>query len=154
LQPRLAVAQQAVRLALLALKLPGRYQRRGSTILDVAHNVEAAQVLADNLRRDPVSGATHLVLGMYADKPVEGVCAALAPLVRSAHFGGLPPPRGLDAAALQRRAAAAGLEGRAWDSVEQAYAEASKLAAPQDRILVCGSFMTVAAVSALLEPRP
>jgi len=87
---------------------------------------------------------------MLADKPVEGVCAVLAPVVQGAVFGGLPPPRGLDAAALRQRAAAAGLHGQLRDSVEKAYRAAQSLAGPDDRILVCGSFLTVAAVANLL----
>ncbi|MDR3415634.1 MAG: bifunctional tetrahydrofolate synthase/dihydrofolate synthase [Nevskia sp.] len=149
LQPRLPVGEEAVRRALAVLALPGRYQRIGNTILDVAHNVESAEVLADNLRSESGPGATLLVLGMLADKPVEQVCAVLAPLVREAQFGGLPLPRGLDGPSLQQCAARAGLAGRAWHSVEQAYRAAQALAGPQDRIVVCGSFLTVAAVAAL-----
>jgi dihydrofolate synthase/folylpolyglutamate synthase len=150
LQPLRAVSEAAIRAALPALRLPGRYQHRGDTILDVAHNVESAAVLADNLRRDPVAGKTWLVLGMLSDKPVEGVCALLAPLVAGAVFGGLPPPRGLDAETLRRRAAAGGLAGEAAVDVAQACRRARELAAPGDRIVVCGSFLTVAAVAGLL----
>ena len=150
LQPRLAVSEAALRAALPALVLAGRYQRVGNTILDVAHNVESAEVLADNLRRERAAGATWLVLGMLADKPVEQVCAVLAPLLRGVVFGGLPPPRGLSASALQHRAAAAGLNGQAADGVADAYRLALSLAAADDRILVCGSFLTVAAVADLL----
>jgi len=154
LQALRPVGEAAIRAALPALRLPGRYQRSGNTILDVAHNVESAAVLADNLRRDPPknggTGKTWLVLGMLSDKPVEGVCALLAPLVAGAVCGGLPPPRGLDAQALRSRAAAGGLQGEAAATVEQAYRRAQQLAGPGDRIVVCGSFLTVAAVAGLL----
>jgi len=150
LQPQRPVSEAAIRTALPALVLPGRYQRCGNTLLDVAHNVESAEVLGDNLRSDGLAGKTWLVLAMLADKPVEGVCAQLAPLVRGAVFAGLPPPRGLEAAALQRRAASVGLNGQVEDSVEQAYRTAQSLAGPDERILVCGSFLTVAAVANLL----
>ena len=151
LQPQLAQNEGAIRAALPALILPGRYQRLGNTILDVAHNVESAEVLADNLRGERGPGRTWLVLGMLADKPVEQVCAVLAPLVQGAVFGGLPPPRGLDAAALQQRAASAGLNGQTADGIADAYRMARSLAGPDDRILVCGSFLTVAAVASLLS---
>ena len=151
LQPRLAVIEAAIRAALSVLVLPGRYQRLGNTILDVAHNVESAEVLADNLRGELAPGKTWLVLGMLADKPVEQVCAVLAPLVQGAVFGGLPPPRGLDAKALQQRAATTGLKGQAVDGIADAYRMAQSLAGPDDRILVCGSFLTVAAVASLLS---
>ncbi len=151
LQPRLAVTEAAIRSALPALSLSGRYQRLGNTILDVAHNIESAEVLADNLRNERGPGKTWLVLGMLADKPVEAVCAVLAPLVQGALFGSLPPPRGLDAATLQQRAASAGLNGQAMDGIADAYRMAQSLAGPDDRILVCGSFLTVAAVASLIS---
>ncbi len=150
LQAQRPVSEAAIRSALPALVLRGRYERRGNTILDVAHNVESAEVLADNLRGESGAGKTWLVLGMLADKPVEAVCAVLAPLVQAAVFAGLPPPRGLDAAALQQRAAAAGLRGALRDDVVQAYRAAQALAGPDDRIVVCGSFLTVEAVANLL----
>ncbi len=151
LQPRLAVTEAAIRTALPSLSLSGRYQRLGNTILDVAHNIESAEVLADNLRSERGPGKTWLVLGMLADKPVEAVCAVLTPLVQGALFGSLPPPRGLDAVTLQQRAANAGLNGQALDGIADAYRLAQSLAGPDDRILVCGSFLTVAAVASLLS---
>ncbi|MFI4980104.1 MAG: bifunctional tetrahydrofolate synthase/dihydrofolate synthase [Nevskiales bacterium] len=150
LQPLLPVSEAAIRAALPTMVLAGRYQRLGNTILDVAHNVESAEVLADNLRGEGGTGGTWLVLGMLADKPVEAVCAVLAPLVQGAVFGGLPPPRGLDGEALQQRAATAGLNGQAVSGIAEAYRMAQSLSGPDDRILVCGSFLTVAAVASLL----
>ncbi len=143
------IAEAAVRSALPALSLAGRFQRMGNTILDVAHNVESAAVLADNLRAGGAEGKTWLVLGMLSDKPVEGVCGLLAPLVQGAYFGGLPPPRGLSAAELRRRALQGGLDGEPADTVAQAYRLARARAGSGDRIVVCGSFLTVAAVAEL-----
>src|SRR5581483_5586924 len=151
LQALRPVPETAIREALPALRLAGRFQQLGNTILDVAHNVESAAVLADNLRRQGTGGNTWLVLGMFADKPVEGVCALLAPLVQGAYFGTLPPPRGLSAAGLRRRAARGGLAGEAAGTVAEAYRLALARAASGDRIVVCGSFLTVAAVAELLR---
>ncbi|HUS24669.1 MAG TPA: bifunctional folylpolyglutamate synthase/dihydrofolate synthase, partial [Candidatus Binatia bacterium] len=74
LQPLLPVPETAIRAGLRRLHLRGRFERRGNLIFDVAHNVEAAQVLADNLAAARV-GRIHVVLGMLSDKPVEGFCA-------------------------------------------------------------------------------
>ncbi len=148
---RLPVAKDAIDTALKALRLQGRYETLGPVILDVAHNVESAIVLADNLRADAAPGRRWLVLGMFADKPVEGVCAVLAPRVAGACFGRLPPPRGLSDDELARRAASAGLIGEACGTIEQAFRRAQTLAAPEDCILVCGSFLTVADVARLLD---
>lgn len=147
LQSLRPVAEAAIVAALPVLRLAGRFQHVGNTILDVAHNVESAAVLADNLRGEAAAGSTWLVLGMLSDKPVEGVCALLAPLVQGAVFGGLPPPRGLDAAALRDRARQGGLDGEVAGTVAEAYALARARAGSGDRIVVCGSFLTVAAVA-------
>lgn len=151
LQPLRPVDEAAIHRALPRLQLPGRFERRGRVILDVAHNAEAAAVLAERLRTLPGPGRAWLVLGMLSDKPVEAVCAALAPCVVGAIFAGLPPPRGIPAPELQRRAAAAGLSGLAANDPAAALALAMTLAAPEDFIVVCGSFLTVADVAARLE---
>lgn len=149
LQARLPVPQQAIRSALPALRLPGRYERLGDCIFDVAHNVEAAQILAQNLQSDmrdgTIKGRILLVLGMLRDKPVEAFCRELAPLVDRAFFAGLPPPRGLDSAELTARAARSSLSGPGLSNVAQALAAARLELQPGDRIVVTGSFLTVAA---------
>ncbi|MGH8443513.1 MAG: bifunctional tetrahydrofolate synthase/dihydrofolate synthase, partial [Nevskiaceae bacterium] len=70
LQRKLAVREAAVRAGLVRLHLRGRFERHGNVVLDVAHNVEAARVLADNLRSFD-SGGCRFVIGMLSDKPVE-----------------------------------------------------------------------------------
>ncbi|MDB5985861.1 MAG: bifunctional tetrahydrofolate synthase/dihydrofolate synthase, partial [Nevskia sp.] len=121
----------------------------GRLILDVAHNAEAAAVLADNLRADGYAGRVVLALGMLADKPVSAVCAALAPLVRAAFFGSLPPPRGLDSERLRALAFEGGMVGVAAGSIEDAFEQAWRVAGPDDIVLVCGSFLSVAAIAKL-----
>lgn len=150
---RLPVSGAAIRRALPAFKLRGRFERIGNVILDVAHNLESAEVLAHNLHAAPVPGHTRLVLAMFADKPVEAVCRALAPEVDDGYVAPLPPPRGLDAAALAQAAAAAGMNVTVAESVEAAFRAARSHTGPGDRIVVCGSFLTVAAAARLLDER-
>jgi dihydrofolate synthase/folylpolyglutamate synthase len=148
LQPKLPVPESAIRAALPELRLPGRFERHGQVTLDVAHNVEAAQVLVENLQADSIEGRIHLVLGMLRDKPVESFCRVLQPLVSSASLAALPPPRGLSAEELSERARVGGIEGDRFPSVDAALAHARSLARPADRVLVTGSFLTVAAACA------
>ncbi|HUS24371.1 MAG TPA: bifunctional folylpolyglutamate synthase/dihydrofolate synthase, partial [Candidatus Binatia bacterium] len=115
----------------------------GNLIFDVAHNVEAAQVLADNLAAARV-GRIHVVLGMLSDKPVEGFCAAIAPHALHFHAASLPPPRGLDARALVSRATGAGVPLTPYADVAGAL-DAARAAAAGTPVLACGSFLTVAA---------
>ncbi|HUS24541.1 MAG TPA: bifunctional tetrahydrofolate synthase/dihydrofolate synthase [Candidatus Binatia bacterium] len=147
LQPLLPVQPEAIRAALPLLRLPGRFQREGRLILDVAHNTEAAAVLADNLRALLPSGRIWLVLGMLADKPVESFARQLAPLVHHAFLAGLPGPRGLSAGELAARSREVGWDAEQCGDVAEALARARAQADDQDWIVVTGSFLTVAAAA-------
>lgn len=145
LQARLPVKHSAIEAGLRGLTLQGRYQRCDGLILDVAHNLESATVLAAQLRAEPCTGRTWLVLGMLADKPVAAVCKVLAAVVDAAWCAGLPPPRGLGGEPLARIAQQSGLIAHPAGTVRDAIAAARAAAEPGDRIVVCGSFLTVAA---------
>jgi len=77
------LARDALIAALDAPPPAGRFQRIGSRpqwLLDVAHNPQAAAVLAERCRLLPAVTETTLVLGLLADKSVDGVVEALASL--------------------------------------------------------------------------
>ena len=98
LRSSLAVPQQAVRIGLSQVELPGRLQilpGMPSIVLDVAHNPHAAGALAQGLDAMPPVPSTHAVLGMYADKDAEGVIRHLASRVTHWHCVTLDGPRGL-----------------------------------------------------------
>lgn len=148
---RVAVDEPALRRALPRLSLPGRCQTHGRYLLDVSHNAEAAEVLASEIARRFPGQSVHLVLGMLSDKPVADYARALAPRVISTHFAGLPPPRGLAAWRLSELAAPAGLSGSLHDDVASALADAETRAPAETPIVVCGSFLTVAAALQVLQ---
>jgi len=148
---RLPVNEAAIRQGLMAARVPGRFQRIAQApevILDVAHNPEAARVLAATLRAQPVSGRTLAVVGMLADKDAAGVFAALHEAIDAWWTCTPDSPRARDAAALaialQAHAGSAPI--RVQPDVRRALAEARSAAREGDRILVFGSFYTVAAV--------
>jgi dihydrofolate synthase/folylpolyglutamate synthase len=132
------------------LRLPGRFERRGSVVLDVAHNVEAARVLAHNLRT-LARGGFSVVMGMLSDKPVEGFAAELAPLAAKFYAAGLPPPRGLPAGQLAARLAGTGRPVATFADVGEAFSAAQAESAPGELVVACGSFLTVAAVAERLH---
>ncbi len=149
LRERLPVAMQDVRRGLAEVALPGRFQvlpGRPQVVLDVAHNPEAAAVLAANLGESGYAPETIAVLGMLKDKDIEGVVRAMAPRITRWHLATLPGPRGADASLL----ASVFLELKIQtptaehDSVAQALAVARKEAGENDKIIVFGSFLTVA----------
>jgi dihydrofolate synthase/folylpolyglutamate synthase len=73
--------RDAMNRALAAVRLPGRFQRAGEWIFDVAHNPAGAQVLAAALAARPVPRPLTAVLGVLKDKDWYGIIDALAPLV-------------------------------------------------------------------------
>lgn len=141
LQARLPVSETAIRSALPRLQLPGRFERRGRVIFDVAHNAEAAQALAAHLGSQRVL----LVLGMLSDKPVEDFCRALAAHVDRALLCSLSGPRGLSAQNLHRRCHHLFTHCEMHDDIPTAVRHAHALLQPNQSVLVCGSFLTVAA---------
>lgn len=153
---RLPVPQQAVRVGLAQVALPGRFQilpGQPTIILDVAHNPHAAAVLADNLGNMGFHPYTYAVFGMLSDKDVAGVIARLGKRIDHWYCAGLPGPRGLTGEALAEQVRAAGVveEGpdgsiTAWDDPAAAFNAVRERAGEGDRIVVFGSFFTVAGV--------
>jgi dihydrofolate synthase/folylpolyglutamate synthase len=162
LRHRLPVAQQAVRDGLATVTLPGRFQvlpGRPVVILDVAHNPHAAAQLAANLDGMGAFRRTFAVFGAMRDKDVDGMIAALKPHIDDWLATDLPTPRAASAAwiaeRLQAADAAAGGEGPRIEchrSPLEALAAARARAGPDDRILIFGSFYTVADVLAARAP--
>jgi dihydrofolate synthase/folylpolyglutamate synthase len=147
----LPVAMQDVRRGLAEVELPGRFQvlpGRPQVILDVAHNVEAAKALAENLFAAGYSSETIAVCGMLRDKDIGGVLRALAPRVTRWHFASLSGPR---AASAEELANSIDAPGEKFASPASAFAAAVKRAGEGDKIVVFGSFLTVGEVMAWLK---
>jgi dihydrofolate synthase / folylpolyglutamate synthase len=141
----LALEEAKVASALQRLRLPGRFQVvPGSVewILDVAHNEPAAAVLAANLRARRCEGRTIAVAGILGDKDVDAIARQLDTVVDQWILCSIDAPRGLEAVALRERSAVFAAAQTAPD-VRAGMRLAAGLAKPGDRILVCGSFLTV-----------
>ncbi|MFP4137584.1 MAG: bifunctional tetrahydrofolate synthase/dihydrofolate synthase [Halomonas sp.] len=146
---------EACRRALAEVRLPGRMQWLGQWCLDVGHNPHAAAYLAQRLAARPCRGRTFALLGMLADKDADGVIAALVPAVDAWVTASLAGDRGRGAGELAERLAGQGAE--VWHRAASPVAAAAWLAsrlAPEDRVLVCGSFLTVGEVLGWLAPPP
>ncbi|HEX2650388.1 MAG TPA: bifunctional tetrahydrofolate synthase/dihydrofolate synthase [Burkholderiales bacterium] len=149
LRTRIPVAMQDVRRGLAEVSLPGRFQvlpGRPQVILDVAHNPEAAAVLAHNLGASGFAPETIAVLGMLGDKDVAGVVRAVAPRITRWHLASLEGPRGMDSASLSRVFSELKIKEPVTQhpSVAAALAAAKNEAGENDKIVVFGSFHTVA----------
>lgn len=150
LSERLPLSQAQIRQGLLEVSLPGRFQILPgpvTRILDVAHNPQAAQELAANLAAMPCEGRTLAVVGMLADKDMTAVVRALAGEVDCWYLGTLDVPRGASKAQLQQAVSAAGVAAEqvsAHDAIKDAMETARQAAHSGDRLLIFGSFYTVA----------
>jgi dihydrofolate synthase/folylpolyglutamate synthase len=149
LRERLPIAMQDVRRALAEVALPGRFQvlpGRPQVILDVAHNPEAAAVLAANLGESGFAPETIAVFGMLKDKDIAGVVRAVAPRVTRWHLATLPGPRGAESSYLKKILFREKIQNPIFEhaSVAEALAAARKEAAENDKIILFGSFLTVA----------
>jgi dihydrofolate synthase/folylpolyglutamate synthase len=151
----LPVPAGAVRDGLVRVELPGRFQvlpGRPTIVLDVAHNPHAARALAEALGEMGYHPRTTAVFGMLADKDIDGVIAAIGSRVDRWHVATLPGPRGASGDELARRLGAAGVAAaaiRAFPDVASAHRAAVDDATEADRIVVFGSFLTVAAAMAM-----
>src|SRR5215510_1774786 len=153
LRGALPFGSQDLRTGLATVELPGRFQvlpGRPTVILDVAHNPEAAGVLAESLATMGPYRRTLAVLGMLRDKDMVGVCRRLRGHVHRWYAATLDNPRGATAEEIARAIAEsdAGGEVRQFASPREALAAAQGDAGDGDRILAFGSFYTVAEVMA------
>ena len=157
LKLKLPVGAQEVRTGLVTVELPGRFQvlpGRPSVILDVAHNPHAASALNQNLGNMGFHPYTYAVFGSMHDKDIEGVLAAMSEHVDHWCLAGLPSPRAATASELAAKVQIM-LEDKpdsgdhtvsVFDDPAQAFANAMSRAGENDRIVVFGSFLTVAGV--------
>jgi dihydrofolate synthase/folylpolyglutamate synthase len=145
---KLPVSMQDVRIGLATVTLAGRFQvlpGRPVIVLDVAHNPAAAAVLAANLGSQAFFPRTFAVFGMLADKDIPGVVKVLKPRIDTWHCGGLPGARGTSGEAQLQVLSAAGIgDAHAHADIAAAFTAACGEAGENDRIVVFGSFVTVA----------
>ncbi|MGL5698570.1 MAG: bifunctional tetrahydrofolate synthase/dihydrofolate synthase, partial [Kluyvera sp.] len=147
---QLVVSEQAIRDGIAGAILPGRFQTiqmEPRVILDVAHNPHAAGYLAERLKSLPKTGRVLAVIGMLHDKDIAGTLACLGGVVDSWYCAPLEGPRGATAEQLREHLRT----GTVFASVAQAWYAAMAEAKPEDTVLVCGSFHTVAHVMEELD---
>jgi dihydrofolate synthase / folylpolyglutamate synthase len=144
----IALDEGAVRSAALETVVRGRVQVVAEdplTVLDGAHNPDAARALAESLR-EVVKGPLALVMGVLEDKDAASMLATLLPLSTRAWFTTPPSSRALSPAALQSLARQLGFEAAECEphprralELAQAWARAQ----PGTAVLATGSIYLV-----------
>ncbi|KTY43622.1 bifunctional folylpolyglutamate synthase/ dihydrofolate synthase, partial [Salmonella enterica subsp. enterica serovar Agona] len=107
----------------------------------------AAEYLTGRLKMLPKRGRVLAVIGMLHDKDIAGTLAWLKSVVDDWYCAPLEGPRGATAEQLLEHLG----KGNVYDSVAQAWQAAIDAAQPEDTVLVCGSFHTVAHVMEVID---
>lgn len=132
--------------------LPGRLERRGHWILDVAHNLEGMKALADALRKRPPPTPLHAVLGILKDKDTRGMVRELSDLADRIWLTSPPSAPKTRRPELGKAFGVTGSEIRVQRDFDRCLEEAQDGA---ETVLVSGSFYTVGdAMSRLPGFRP
>ncbi|MGI9344077.1 MAG: bifunctional tetrahydrofolate synthase/dihydrofolate synthase [Gammaproteobacteria bacterium] len=125
----------------------GRFQlvdREPQWILDVAHNPQAAGVLADRLRAVGARRDTTAVVGMLADKPLDEFVDALAAQIDRWIVAPVDDPRAADPADMcERIRARVDAPVECANATNAAFGRAEALTPSHGRVLCCGSFRIV-----------
>jgi dihydrofolate synthase / folylpolyglutamate synthase len=149
LNNRLPTTEANICEALAQVKLTGRFQvlrNSPSVILDVAHNPHAAKSLAENLRNSPCKGQTLAVFAMLADKDIDGVVSVVEKEIDAWYLADIHIARGAKAHEILEVLNQYHYKKAVYlfEDVAEALKTACKDADINDRIIVFGSFYTVA----------
>jgi dihydrofolate synthase / folylpolyglutamate synthase len=155
LRDQLAIPAASVREGLALVEVPGRFQvlpGQPCVVLDVAHNPHAAAVLAANLDQMGFFPNTIAVCGILADKDAKAIFEKLADRVDHWCLATLAGPdagsRGTTSHTLYEKLQEVLPNAAAdcFDNPLAAFAAAKERVQPSDRIVVFGSFLTVAQI--------
>ena len=150
LNQELPFTKDALCRGLQTVTLPGRIQMMEGPVLeifDVSHNPAAANVLAERLDAMPCCGKTIAVFSMLQDKDIAGTLAVMKGKMDEWHVGVLDCKRTASLETLKHHCEEAMLENVHFHvSIPAAYQAAGERAKPGDRIIIFGSFYTVAEI--------
>jgi dihydrofolate synthase/folylpolyglutamate synthase len=144
----LSIPERAYAEGVASAHVAGRLQYRQvdgiPLYIDVAHNAQASAALAQWLAANPITGSTRGVLAMLADKDAAAVFEALDAEIAQWYLAGLGGARGQTAESLAAKGKRDASDYRTHETVAQALDAAIAASSSADRIIVLGSFHTVA----------
>ena len=150
LQQKLPVTRPAIVKALAKVTLPGRIQvipGDVEQIFDVSHNPAAAEFLSTWLREHAISGKTRAVFSMLADKDIVATLDVIKKYFAEWYIAALPVKRGAALEVLTQSFKKAEIhQVKTFSTIKDAYHAALKNSISGDRVVVFGSFHTVAEI--------
>lgn len=140
--------------ALSRVFLPGRFQRKGKIVFDVAHNPDGARTIARTIAALNLTRPRTALLAVLSDKDWRGIMRELAPAIDRFILTiapTAPPERRWDPDEALRFAGAEGLSAEVEQEFDAALAAAKK---GRGTLLVTGSFHTVGDAMSRLQVSP
>ncbi len=151
LSSRLPVSQAHVRQGLMDVRVDGRCQvisvNQSTLILDVAHNPDSVQCLAQLVSEMKQSNQVHALVGMMKDKALADSLEPMRELVEHWYFVKAPIERAAEPeqlAAITNTFPAT--SSMCFEQIQVAFSEMQLQSKSGDILLVFGSFYTVAAI--------
>jgi len=132
--------------ALAGTTWPGRLEivsEKPRVILDSAHNVAGAETLASYVRSSIPRENAILLLGVLADKDIEGIVRQLAPQFKEVIFTRAPSPRAASPKDLAAAARSSKVEISIEEDVPGALSNTMKRMRSGDTLVVSGSMTVV-----------
>lgn len=149
MRQQLPVSHEALAQGIAQAQNTARFQiiqRQPEIILDVAHNPHAARALASSLNALPAK-RTIAVFGILADKDSDAVINTLQGSIDEWYIAPLDLPRGMTLTALTAKLKKHDIQPiHPYNTIQAAYTAALSQVTENDRIIVFGSFHTVAEV--------
>ncbi len=105
-----ALNENVIARGLIDVYWPARFQKIGPIIIDGAHNLDAARVLAQTWREQFPDKKAEIIFGAVSGKDTAAVLRELAPIAACWHFTGFDSPRALPADTLREIWNSLGLE--------------------------------------------
>ncbi|GBL32567.1 bifunctional protein FolC [Methylophilaceae bacterium] len=156
MEDKLPLTEISIQKGITLTLLPGRFQevkKMPSLIFDVAHNPQAARSLSHNLKTHVVPGKTIAVFSILKDKDIFGVINVLNLDIDDWFIAEIQNERAASietiSNTIQKINPSAHIE--AFRNIQEAYQFASKEVTRNDRIIVFGSFFTVADIMKIIS---
>ena len=154
MRQQLPVSQEALAQGIAQAQNRARFQiiqQQPEIILDVAHNPHAARALASSLKNLPAK-RTLAVFSILADKDSDSVISILRDSIDEWFIAPLDLPRGMTLTALTAKLKKHDIKAiHPYNTIQAAYTAALSQVTENDRIIVFGSFHTVAGILGCLS---
>ncbi|MGV6809630.1 MAG: bifunctional tetrahydrofolate synthase/dihydrofolate synthase [bacterium] len=151
-QRYLSINPQHITQGLQTASLQGRLQcvqQQPNVYMDVAHNADAVEELANFLKNQKKTGKTRAIFSILADKDVQSVVACIAPQIDEWHVAPLNHSRAMPikkiTTTLQNQAALPPCY--CYNNLQEALKIVLDVSEPHDKVVIFGSFLVVSSLT-------